>query len=101
MHCYQQLQLYLIQLSLMLTTRFPTITKVTEINKAIRKQEDDKTSEHHIISGEASLGVPKQFTKSTKKETIAGFGADILRQTQQLVTKVKPQKEDIYIYAST
>lgn len=46
-------------------------TKVTEINEAIRKQEDAKASENHIISGKARLGVSKQLTKLTKKETIA------------------------------
>lgn len=63
-------------------------TNVTEINKIICQQQDAKTSESHIISGKASLGVSKQLTKLTKKETIAVFGTDILSQTQQLVTKV-------------
>lgn len=73
-------------------------TKVTEINKVICKQEDAKTSEHHIISGKASLGVSKQLTKLTKKETITVFGTNILSQMQQLVRKVWSQKKDIYIY---
>lgn len=60
-------------------------TKITEIDKVIHKQEDAKTSESHIIPGKASLGISKQLTKLTKKETIVGFGT---KSDAQLVTKV-------------
>lgn len=51
-----------------------------------------------MIPGKASLGISKQLTKLTKKETLAGFGA---KSDAQLVTKIQPQKRDIYTRVST